>query len=203
MRGVKHLILTSDLEILSAVCRRPRNDNANERSPLMSDDIKALIEAHAPTMLQSAKDEAIAVWEPLFAKTGKFAGLTMVEWVRARQSQAPYCLPTAEVASLEVEACGPNPTLAARAALLAKVGATEYAKILDRWRASPSNLKPVTDSKLPDVAARKNNPWSKEGWSLAKQGALVTIDPARAAAIAKGAAARNRILHSTKTRGTT
>ena len=89
-----------------------------------------------------------------------------------------------------------GPSLKARGELLKQVGAKQYAELLQQYGCNPNNLKPGISPKQQEEdaaanqkrTARKSNPWSAEGWSLARQGDLVkTLGQEKAAAIAASA----------------
>jgi hypothetical protein len=156
-------------------------------------DMKALIEKHAPTMVASAKKEAIEVWAPLWAATGEYAGQTMKKFVKSRAVESPHWFPNAAMIDLHEQAFGPKPTLRARGELLNKEGAANYAKIAAEWGSDGVSLKPGEapagsgrEIKKPSAAERLKNPWSREGWNLTKQmGLYRDLGPVGAAGIAK------------------
>jgi hypothetical protein len=93
-------------------------------------------------------------------------------------------------------ACGKKPTLAARAELREAAGPDGYAKILGAWGGSEKTLAPgknpkAATEKAPDKNPRdlSKNPFSKQGWSITAQGALVKslgLDKANAIARSVG-----------------
>jgi hypothetical protein len=93
--------------------------------------------------------------------------------------------------------CKSKPSLKARGELLREVGATNYAKLAAEW-GSDISLRPGKapagregETKKPDAAARRDNPFSKEGWNITKQGALVkSLGIEKAGAIAKAVGVR-------------
>jgi hypothetical protein len=156
-------------------------------------EMERLIDALAPTMLPSAKREAIEIYAPLFIKTGTYNGKSIEEWIKARATEAPHCFPSAAAVDLAEAAFGHSPTLKARGALLNEVGAANYAAIQKEWGANDS-LRPGTrpagvdekSDKAPKAAS--SNPWLAKNWSLKKQGECFTaMGPEKCAQIAKAA----------------
>lgn len=129
-------------------------------------------------------------------------------WLDDIRKEAPHYWPPRDETedvdkALVLAACGPKPTLAARAALRAAAGAELYSKILTAWGCSertlspgtnPKNVTDGTEKKSEERAAKRpdaSNPWCKLGWNISAQGRLVVaLGAEKAAQIAASAGCR-------------
>jgi hypothetical protein len=158
-------------------------------------EMERLIDADAADILPSAKRELIEVYSPLFKKVGDdlvYGGRTIEDFIKTLKTEKPHCFPSAQAVDLQEQAFGSSPTLKSRGALYNEVGAANYAKLAEQWGCDAS-LRPgkapaghESETKKPSLAARRDNPFSKQGWNITKQGALVkSLGIEKAAAIAK------------------
>ncbi len=159
--------------------------DAAARIPAMQTEMKALIEAHAPTMFAEAQTEAAEVFVPLFAVDGKYNGQTMEQWVKDRQANAPWCFPS------ETELAG-NPWSKDSWNLTAqgRVARDSLDKAHKLAAAAGSHIGATKANPDPHAAANSTNPWSRSGWNLTRQGALLRANPAGAAQLAAAAGSR-------------
>jgi hypothetical protein len=92
-------------------------------------------------------------------------------------------------------ACGEQPTLAARAALLKAAGPELYAEVLADWGCSPNTLAPGKNPKSPVAKSEEKqktprdhskNPFHKSNWNVTNQSKLVaSLGLEKAAGIAR------------------
>jgi hypothetical protein len=111
-----------------------------------------------------------------------------------------YLFPQKDEESLLAKCFGPSPSLTARGILRAQVGEQQYRDAAKAWSSDPVKLTP---GRKPDDAGtvvplkpRSTNPWSAEGWDLAKQRSVIA-----SLGVAKGqqlAAAANSFVGATK-----
>jgi len=109
--------------------------------------------------------------------------------------QKPHLLPPIYERSLADRAFVDR-NITARGELVRQVGAAEAGRIAERY-----GLRSISDTRVgvaPDASEKKavadnqpNNPWSRAGWNVTKQGALIrSIGVEKASAIARAANSR-------------
>lgn len=126
-------------------------------------DRAAKIEA---LLIESGKAPDIAAKEALVAVGFSTSGVPLKD--------DPGVVDTATTDALVTQIIGGS--LDARSRLLKLVGqqkADEIAKTIGLNSITDFKNKPTTVAKALDDKERANNPWSKAGWSLAKQGACI------------------------------
>lgn len=149
-------------------------------------------------VMPSAVRELINLHAPYFKRIGddlihRETMQTIEEFVASLKTEKPHYFVSDTLDDLQERAFGANPTLKARGELFNDVGPTLYRDIAKMWGASEGNLKPgtrpgpdVEAEKNPEIVVKRNNPWSKQGWNITKQGALVaSLGIEKSAAIAR------------------
>ena len=121
---------------------------------------------------------------------GEFVDLTINNWLTKQKEQRPHCFIGSGQIDLE-QAAFAEGNLTARSRLIKDLGESEADARAKEW-----GLKGVADFKTrgqrPGGEVNKekpsaDNPWSRDGWNITKQGSVVRADPALAARLAKAA----------------
>jgi hypothetical protein len=131
---------------------------------------------------------------------------SLAKWLDEQRVTRPHLFVDLTVVDLESRAFGEHgkPNITARGQLIKSLGESAALKRAEAWGLKnlhdyttrgvrPDNAKtPGDNKKLPGGA---DNPWSKEGWNVTRQGALYRANPKAAAEIAARA---NSFIGATK-----